>query len=333
MHGLIHASYVRRWACHVASAHVQVHADRKPEDNLSLCRCDTRHAKLPAMTETLLILDGGTGRELARRGAPFRQPEWSALALIEGPQFVSAVHRAYVEAGADVITTNSYALVPFHIGVERFASEGALLAARAGQLARDVADASSHSVRVAGSLPPVCGSYRPDLVDLDRARPILNVLIGALAPNVDHWLAETLSSLAEARLCAMLTAPTGKALWLSFTLEDDGATDAPALRSGESVAEAAYLAQEVGAAALLFNCSQPEVMEAAISSARDTWGAERDPHRRLCQCLPTHGRRCRSKFRAQPDPCGLDARRLCPLRGRMVRSRRLYIGWLLRDWP
>ena len=100
-----------------------------------------------------------------------------------------------VEAGADVITTNSYALVPFHIGVERFASEGVLLAARAGQLARDVADASSHSVRVAGSLPPVCGSYRPDLVDLDRARPILNVLIGALAPNVDHWLAETLSSL------------------------------------------------------------------------------------------------------------------------------------------
>ena len=240
----------------------------------SVCRCDARHAKLPAMTNTILILDGGTGRELARRGAPFRQPEWSALALIEGPQFVSAVHRAYVEAGADVITTNSYALVPFHIGVERFASEGVLLAARAGQLARDVADASSHSVRVAGSLPPVCGSYRPDLVDLDRARPILNVLIGALAPNVDHWLAETLSSLAEARLCAILTAPTGKALWLSFTLEDDGATDAPALRSGESVAEAAYLAQEVGAAALLFNCSQPEVMEAAISSARAILGAQ-----------------------------------------------------------
>ena len=67
------------------------------------------------MTDSLVILDGGTGRELARRGAPFRQPEWSALALIEGPQFVSAVHRAYVEAGADVITTNSYALVPFHI--------------------------------------------------------------------------------------------------------------------------------------------------------------------------------------------------------------------------
>ena len=35
------------------------------------------------MTDSLVILDGGTGRELARRGAPFRQPEWSALARIE----------------------------------------------------------------------------------------------------------------------------------------------------------------------------------------------------------------------------------------------------------
>ncbi len=226
------------------------------------------------MTPPLLILDGGTGRELARSGAPFRQPEWSALALIEGPQFVSAVHRAYVAAGADVITTNSYALVPFHIGEERFAADGAALAALAGTLARGVADDAPRTVHVAGSLPPVCGSYRPDLVDLDRARPVLEVLVAALAPSVDHWLAETLSSLAEARLAASLTAPTGKPIWLSFTLEDETPAPLPALRSGESVAEAARLAAELGAAALLFNCSQPEVMEAAIRAARAELGPD-----------------------------------------------------------
>lgn len=224
------------------------------------------------MTTPLLILDGGTGRELARSGAPFRQPEWSALALIEGPQFVSAVHRAYVEAGADVITTNSYAVVPFHIGEERFAEQGAVLAALAGRLAREVADAAARKVHVAGSLPPVCGSYRPDLVDLDRARPVLEVLVTALAPSIDHWLAETLSSLVEARLAATLTAPTGKPLWLSFTLEDEKPAAVPTLRSGESVTEAAALAQDVGAAALLFNCSQPEVMEAAVGAAQAALG-------------------------------------------------------------
>jgi len=224
------------------------------------------------MTAPLLILDGGTGRELARSGAPFRQPEWSALALIEGPQFVSAVHRSYVDAGADVITTNSYALVPFHIGEDRFVAEGAALAALAGRLAREVADAAQRKVHVAGSLPPVCGSYRPDLVDLERARPVLAVLVAALAPNVDHWLAETLSSLTEARLAAEMTAATAKPLWLSFTLEDEKPGSEPALRSGESVAEAARLARELGAAALLFNCSQPEVMEAAIRAAQAELG-------------------------------------------------------------
>ena len=53
------------------------------------------HNKHPSWRETqrdrdgqagLWVLDGGMGRELARRGAPFRQPEWSALALMEAPR-------------------------------------------------------------------------------------------------------------------------------------------------------------------------------------------------------------------------------------------------------
>ena len=226
------------------------------------------------MQNPLLILDGGTGRELARLGAPFRQPEWSALALIEGPAFVSTVHSGYVAAGADVITTNSYAVVPFHIGAERFAAEGAALAALAGRLAREVTDAADHPVLVAGSLPPVCGSYRPDLVDLDRARPIVATLVAALDPHVDHWLAETLSSLVEAELAAAETKATGKPLWLSFTLQDEDTSAAPSLRSGESVTQAARAARDLGAAALLFNCSQPEVMAAAIDAARAELGPD-----------------------------------------------------------
>lgn len=226
------------------------------------------------MTVGMLLLDGGTGRELARSGAPFRQPEWSALALIEGPRFVSEVHRRYVSAGADAITTNSYAVVPFHIGEERFASDGAALAALAGQLAREVADAAPRRVAVAGSLPPVGGSYRPDLIDLAHARHVLGVLIPALAPFVDHWQAETLSALAEAELVGELVRDTGKPLWLSFTLHDETVPAEPQLRSGESVREAALRARELGAAALLFNCSQPEAMAAAVRVAREALGPD-----------------------------------------------------------
>ena len=50
--------------------------------------------------KTPLILDGGMGRELNRIGAPFRQPEWSALALIEAPEFVRRAHDAFIASGA-----------------------------------------------------------------------------------------------------------------------------------------------------------------------------------------------------------------------------------------
>ncbi|WP_278442643.1 homocysteine S-methyltransferase family protein [Pseudomonas oryzihabitans] len=221
----------------------------------------------------LVLLDGGMGRELQRRGAPFRQPEWSALALSEAPEQVEAVHRAYIEAGAQVITSNSYAVVPFHIGEARFAAEGEALAARAGELARQAVVASGQPVRVAGSLPPLFGSYRPDLFEPARVDEVLQPLIRGLAPHVDLWLAETQSSLAEVRAIAAGLPRDGKPLWLSFTLKDEDVDEVPRLRSGEPVVEAAQLAVELGAGALLFNCSQPEVMAAALDTARATFAA------------------------------------------------------------
>ena len=214
------------------------------------------------------LLDGGTGRELQRIGAPFRQPEWSALALLEAPQYVTRVHEAFVAAGADVITTNSYAVVPFHIGEERFAARGHELAALAGRLAREVAGRARRPVAVSGSLPPACGSYRADWFDAGVARPVLATLVAALRPYVDHWQAETLSAIEEAELVCELLGDDPKPVWLSFTLDDDVGV-APRLRSGQSAAAAVAAAVRLGAAAVLFNCSQPEVMGDAVATARD----------------------------------------------------------------
>lgn len=215
----------------------------------------------------ILLLDGGTGRELKRIGAPFAQPEWSAKALLEAPHFVTRVHEAYVAAGADVITTNSYALVPFHIGAQRFRQRGAELAALAGRLARNVANQAQRPVAVAGSLPPIGGSYRAELFDANAARPILATLVDALRPSIDHWQAETLSLIAEAHLVRDVVGEDGKPLWLSFTLADDrSSTQTARLRSGEAAAGAVAAAIGLKAAAVLFNCSQPEVMGAAVTS-------------------------------------------------------------------
>ncbi|MFJ3483099.1 homocysteine S-methyltransferase family protein [Pseudomonas sp. NPDC090202] len=219
----------------------------------------------------LRLLDGGMGRELQRIGAPFRQPEWSALALIESPEYVLQAHRAFIDAGARVVTSNSYALVPFHLGEERFAAHGQVLAERAGRLAREAAGQSAEVVAVAGSLPPALGSYRPDLFDHQRSVAIHRTLIEGLRSHVDVWLAETQSSIAEVRAVHQALSEADALqhtpLWLSFTLSDEP-EQGPRLRSGESVAQAVGVALELGAEAVLFNCSQPEVMGQAVIVAR-----------------------------------------------------------------
>jgi len=225
---------------------------------------------MPAIT----LLDGGLSRELLRFGAELRQPEWSAGALIDHPVAVRQVHESFFQAGAEIATTASYAVVPFHIGDERFARLGLELADRAGRLAREAVEAMREvrpGARVAGCLPPACGSYLPERFDPVRAGEILSVLVEGLNPHVDFWLAETMSSLQEMRVTAAAAAGTGKPLWIACSLFDDEPEHLdrpPMLRSGEMVEDAAALAVDLGAGALLFNCSMPEVMEEAVTVAR-----------------------------------------------------------------
>jgi S-methylmethionine-dependent homocysteine/selenocysteine methylase len=230
------------------------------------------------------------GRELLRIGAPFRQPEWSALALLEAPAFVRQVHDSFVLAGADVITTNTYAVVPYHLGDDRFAARGRELAELAGRLGRAAADAAlavtGRTVSLAGSLPPVFGSYRPDLFRAEDAPRIFAPLVAGLSPFVDVWLAETQGSTREARAArAAVGAQDERPFWISFSLEDSepeavaAGQRAARLRSGESIAEAARAALDLRVQALLFNCSHAGVMEPALREAAAAF-AERSPERR-----------------------------------------------------
>jgi S-methylmethionine-dependent homocysteine/selenocysteine methylase len=212
------------------------------------------------------ILDGGMGRQLERMGAPFKLPEWSALALIDAPRFVLEAHQAFIDSGAQIITTNSYGLVPHMIGEDRFARSGRELADRAGRLARQAA--SGRNIQVAGSLPPLFKSYRPELFQAARAPELLATLVTGLASHVDFWLIETQSSTAEAFAAIDVTRATGLPVWVSYTLRDEQGWRAPAeLRSGESVASAIAATLALGVDAVLFNCSQPEVMEEAVRVA------------------------------------------------------------------
>ncbi|MDC4723451.1 homocysteine S-methyltransferase family protein [Acinetobacter baumannii] len=214
------------------------------------------------------ILDGGLGRELARRGAPFRQPEWSALALIEAPETVKEVHLDFINAGAEVITTNNYAVVPFHIGQERFETDGVRLIKVAIEQAKNAVKESGKNVKIAGCLPPLFGSYRADLFQPEQAKNLAEPIINTLAPEVDFWLAETQSCLKEVETVHTLLPQDGKDYWVSFTLQDEIKQEQALLRSGENMQQVADFIKQSNAKAVLFNCCQPEVILQAINEIK-----------------------------------------------------------------
>lgn len=212
------------------------------------------------------ILDGGMGRELDRMGAPFSRPLWSAEALIKAPEMVVKAHCAFIEAGAEIITTNSYACVPFHLGEQLYNERGVELAELAAKLASEAVSSTKRKVLVAGSLPPPMGSYRPDLFDAQIAQPVTRALYQAMAEYVDLWIVETISSLAEFDSTAAVLRDTKKPVYFAFTLDDNSAV--PQLRSGESLTEAVDRVVRFNATGLMFNCSIPEVMGDALAAAK-----------------------------------------------------------------
>ena len=150
-----------------------------------------------------VILDGGMGRELRFRGVDVFSPIWSARALLDAPDLVRDVHTDFIVAGADVLTTNTYGIVRqdlARVGVEHRLQE---LNELAGRLAVEARDAAGRDVWIAGSLPPLNGSYRADRVlPFEVSRPLYGEQSQILAPFVDLFICETMASGSEALAAA-----------------------------------------------------------------------------------------------------------------------------------
>lgn len=217
----------------------------------------------------ITILDGGMGRELERMNAPFHQPEWSALALIEAPEKVTEAHLNFINAGAEVITTNTYAVVPFHIGDDMFSEKGHALIQTAANCAKDAVTKSGKDIKIAGCIPPLFGSYKPELFDEERYLEILTPQIEGQESIVDFWLIETISSIQEVVLvCKTLKKMSDKPIWLSFCPDSSTGN----LRSGETIDDICNIVSLLSPDAVLFNCLQAEAVSSCIMTTIQKFG-------------------------------------------------------------
>lgn len=111
-----------------------------------------------------IILDGGTGTDIQRRGATMSGETWCAEANLTHPDIVCAVHRDYVTAGADMVIANTFATSPLLFNA--LGRDDELLAIDRAAVALAQQAVAGQPVAVAGSIstmrPVVVGSDRTD---------------------------------------------------------------------------------------------------------------------------------------------------------------------------
>lgn len=208
----------------------------------------------------IVLIDGGVGQEIFRKAGKPAHPLWSTKVMMEKPAIVKAVHQEYINAGARIITTNSYTCTPTRL--ERDGDRDWFEALQINSF--DIADEarkslgySSQDVQIAACIPPLIGSYTSDPRSFAELKTEYKQIVDIQSSRADLFIIETISVIREAQAAVEAALEGKKPILLSFTTSDD---EPHKLRSGESIVEAIDALKDYKLEGLLFNCSFPETI-------------------------------------------------------------------------
>ena len=169
-----------------------------------------------------MIYDGGFGSELFAEGIELTN---SALANEQYPEAVVDIHSAYIEAGADVIGTNTFVASELHLEMAgKSKSDVGSIVSSAVQHVKSAIDKIGKDVYIAGSIGPAPGAIEADTGDTDFGIPNQAVrdahqrVIHALAEGGVHFLClETMFSAKEAAVVVDVARKTGLPIAINMT--------------------------------------------------------------------------------------------------------------------
>ncbi len=146
----------------------------------------------------ILVADGATGTNYQKMGIEIGVPpeEW----VFDQPENVLALHRAFVDAGADIILTCSFGGTRLRMRDSKYADRAPELNRRAAELARQAA-ATRAGVLVAGSMGPTGALMEPfgELTRADAVNAYAEQAAALAEGGVDLLLLETFFALDEAQ--------------------------------------------------------------------------------------------------------------------------------------
>ena len=222
------------------------------------------------MESKITLIDGAMGTEIRARG--FEVPShtnsiWSAQALMDNPKVIVDIHKDYILAGAEIITTNNYAVTQNLLRRKNLRNKLEDLTLLSIDLAKEARQITNSNTKIAASLPPLDTSYRPDLVgDSDSLMRKYSEIVEIIKDKVDLIMIETMSSSAEAIGALKACKDIGMEVWLGFTLHGVRKNTLP---SGESLTEALTAVKNYDIDAFLINCCSANMTSEAMKIFAD----------------------------------------------------------------
>ncbi len=207
-----------------------------------------------------LLLDGGLGSELDRRGVDVSLPLWSAGAVLQDPAALLEVHREYAEAGADIVATNTFRTQQRTLDKAGVAESAVDLTAVAVHVARAAVTVAGSQAFIAGSMGPLEDCYQaglvPDAAALDREHAEMAQSLAAA--GVDLLLVETINTAREALAAARAARATDVPVLVSLVCDAQGK-----MLSGENPGKVAAALTDIGVDGVLINCAPaPDLLRA-----------------------------------------------------------------------
>ena len=169
-----------------------------------------------------MVYDGGFGSQLFAHGVNLAN---SSIANLSHPKEVVAVHRAYIDAGANAIGTNTFVVSSLHLEMADADEDDAEhLTELAVQHARQAVEESGKDVYVGGSIGPSPGAIEADAGDTVFGIPNVDVrsaherVISAMVKGgVDFFVIETQFSAKEAAIAVDIARQTGLPIAVNMT--------------------------------------------------------------------------------------------------------------------
>ncbi len=209
------------------------------------------------------------GSELERRGFSMRLPLWSAQAVMDAPELVKQIHKDYLKAGAQALTTATFRTTRHALGKEGMPSRARELTERAVELAREaVMEVSADlEIIIAGSIAPLEDCYMPELApdDTTMIQEFTHSAFLLKEAGADVLLVETQNSRREAHLATAAALTTGIPVWVALMPRS-----MDRMYNGDSLEETAKLVHHQGALAVLVNCCAPQIALAAHATVQNS---------------------------------------------------------------